>query len=156
MTWQPPFEHALAHTDKQIMFVVPWLYFGGADIGTLLRAFLSTLSRPLTSYPRTGLMHMVELYAMAGYRVTVVCTLSKIPEGVELRPWILQFTHDVHILPSTVRARDMPRYLVHLIRSRGIEEVILSNSQLVYEMLPALVEQVPHLRWIDVSARAGT
>lgn len=95
-------------------------------------------------------MHMVELYARAGYRVTVVCTLNKVPEGIELRPWIMQYTHDVHILPSIVRAHDMPRYLVNLIRTRGIHEVIFSNSQLVYEMLPALVEQVPHIKWIDV------
>ncbi|GAA5865674.1 hypothetical protein JCM3774_004960 [Rhodotorula dairenensis] len=128
VSWDVPFTQALAHTDKQIMFIVPWLYLGGADI---------------------GLLHMVELYALAGYRVTVVCTLSKVPDGIELRPWVLQYTHDVHVLPSTVRAHDMPRYLVHLVRSRGVEEVILSNSQLVYEMLPALAEQVPHVKWID-------
>ncbi|KAG0664992.1 hypothetical protein C6P46_000618 [Rhodotorula mucilaginosa] len=126
--WDAPFSQALAHTDRQMMFIVPWLYFGGADI---------------------GLLHMVELYAQAGYRVTVVCTLSKVPDGLQLRPWVLQYTHDVHVLPSTVRARDMPRYLVHLIRSRGVQEVIFSNSQLIYEMLPALVEQVPHVKWID-------
>jgi hypothetical protein len=31
--WAPPFESGLAFTDKQVMFVVPWLYMGGADIG---------------------------------------------------------------------------------------------------------------------------
>lgn len=33
--WDAPFSQALAHTDRQIMFIVPWLYFGGADIGEL-------------------------------------------------------------------------------------------------------------------------
>ncbi|GAA5833949.1 hypothetical protein JCM11251_003572 [Rhodosporidiobolus azoricus] len=126
--WEPPFESGLAYTDKQIMFVVPWLYMGGADIGAL---------------------HMIQLYASAGYRVTVLCTLFKDPEGLELRPHVLQFTHDVHILPSFLRAHDFPRYFKHLIRSRGIRQVVLSNSQLTYEMLPALVEQMPDVEFID-------
>ncbi|GAA5991359.1 hypothetical protein JCM11641_007562 [Rhodosporidiobolus odoratus] len=128
VTWEPPFETALAYTDKQIMFVIPWLYMGGADIGAL---------------------HMVQLYALAGYRVTVVCTLYKVPDGIELRPYILQFTHDVHILPSFLRAHDFPRYFKHLIESRGVKQVVLSNSQLVYEMLPALTEQMPDVDFID-------
>jgi hypothetical protein len=33
--WDAPFSQALAHTDRQMMFIVPWLYFGGADIGEL-------------------------------------------------------------------------------------------------------------------------
>lgn len=155
--WDAPFRQALAHTDRQIMFIVPWLYFGGADIGepTLPpdRPRMQVILSLTRTKRRAGLLHMVELYAQAGYRVTVVCTLSKVPDGLQLRPWVLQYTHDVHVLPSTVRARDMPRYLVHLIRSRGIQEVIFSNSQLIYEMLPALVEQVPHVKWIDVSFR---
>ncbi|GAA6000357.1 hypothetical protein JCM10207_007977 [Rhodosporidiobolus poonsookiae] len=128
VTWQEPFEHALARTDKQIMFVVPWLYMGGADIGA---------------------MHMIQLYALAGYRVTVVCTLHKVPDGVELRPHVLQYTHDLHILPSFLRAHDFPRYIKHLLRSRGIKQVIMSNSQLFYEMLPALAEQMPDVEVID-------
>ncbi|GAA5858500.1 hypothetical protein JCM8547_007334 [Rhodosporidiobolus lusitaniae] len=128
VNWQPPFESALAHTDRQIMFVVPWLYMGGADIGAL---------------------HMIQLYASAGYRVTVLCTLFKDPEGIELRPEVLKYTHDVHILPSFLRMNDFPRYFKHLVRSRGIKQVVLSNSQLTYEMLPALVEQMPDVDFID-------
>lgn len=154
--WDAPFSQALAHTDRQIMFIAPWLYFGGADIGKSTLALIIRVCRvvvPILIRTTTiaGLLHMVELYAQAGYRVTVVCTLSKVPDGLQLRPWVLQYTHDVHVLPSTVRAHDMPRYLVHLIRSRGVQEVIFSNSQLIYEMLPALVEQVPRVKWIDVS-----
>ncbi|GAA6031660.1 hypothetical protein JCM8097_001920 [Rhodosporidiobolus ruineniae] len=126
--WEPPFETALASTDKQIMFVIPWLYMGGADIGAL---------------------HMIQLYALAGYRVTVLCTLFKVPEGIELRPYVLQYTHDVHILPSFLRAHDFPRYFKHLVTSRGIKQVVLSNSQLTYEMLPALVEQMPDVEFMD-------
>jgi len=93
---------------------------------------------------------MIQLYALAGYRVTVVCTLSKFPEGVELRPFALQYTHDIHVLPSFLRPHDFPRYLKHLVESRGVRQVIMSNSQLAYEMLPALAEHMPDVEWIDV------
>jgi len=93
---------------------------------------------------------MIQLYALAGYRVTVVCTLSKVPEGIELRPFALQYTHDIHILPTFLRMHDFPRYIKYLVDSRGIRQVILSNSQLAYEMLPALAEQMPDVEWIDV------
>lgn len=85
--------------------------------------------------------------------MTVICTLFKNPEGLELRPFVLMWTHDVHVLPSFLRANDMPRYLAYLIKSRGIDQVIISNSQLLYELLPALTEQLPHVRFIDVRPR---
>ncbi|BGP68917.1 hypothetical protein NBRC10513v2_002253 [Rhodotorula toruloides] len=128
VSWNPPFEQALAHTDKQILFVIPWLWMGGADIGAL---------------------HMIQLYAAAGYRVTVACTLNQHPESVELRPYVLQYTHDVHILPSFLHVHDFPRYIKHLVRSRGIRQALVSHSQLLYELLPALVEQMPDVEWID-------
>ena len=127
--WDPPFPNKIDHASKSIMFVLPWLYIGGADIGAL---------------------HMVQLFAEAGYRVTVVCTLYKNPQGIELRPLVMQWTHDIHILPSFLRAHDFPRYIKYLIESRGIEDVVLSNSQLMYELLPALTEQLPHVKFIDV------
>ncbi|GAA5890091.1 hypothetical protein JCM5296_004767 [Sporobolomyces johnsonii] len=126
--WDAPFETHLARFEKTIMFVVPWLYVGGADVGA---------------------MHQIQLYAEKGYRVTVVCTLYRNPQGIELRPQVLQFTHDVHVLPSFLRAADIPRYIKYLIDTRGIEEVVFSNSQLIYEMLPALTEQMPHVKFID-------
>ncbi|SGY17708.1 BQ5605_C015g07867 [Microbotryum silenes-dioicae] len=126
--WDAPFESHLARFTKAVMFVVPWLYIGGADIGAL---------------------HQIQLFAERGYRVTVVCTLYKNPEGLELRPAVLQFTHDVHVVPSFLRANDIPRYIKYLVQSRGIDEIIMSNSQLFYEMLPALAEQMPHVKMID-------
>jgi hypothetical protein len=36
------------------------------------------------------------------------------------------------------------------VESRGVKEVILSNSQYLYEALPALAEQMPKVKFIDV------
>ncbi|SGY50981.1 BQ5605_C001g00946 [Microbotryum silenes-dioicae] len=132
IVWDQPFESNLATSDKSIMFVIPWLYLGGADVGAV---------------------RMIRLYAEKGYRVTVVCTLFDPPAGIELRPEALQWTHDVHVLPSFLRARDFPRYFKYLVESRGINQIVLSNSQLTYEMMPALVEQMPDVEFIDVSRK---
>jgi len=94
---------------------------------------------------------MIQLYAEAGYRVSLILTLSKVPDGIELLPQVLQYTHDVHLIPSFLRAHDFPRYFKHIVESRGAKQVILSNSQLTYEMLPALTEQMPDVEFIDVS-----
>ncbi|GAA5886968.1 hypothetical protein JCM6882_009401 [Rhodosporidiobolus microsporus] len=126
--WDAPFDTHLARFKKSIMFVIPWLYVGGADVGAL---------------------HQIQLFAEQGYRVTVVCTLYRNPQGLELRPQVLQYTHDVHVLPSFLRAADIPRYFKYLVDTRGIEEIVMSNSQLIYEMLPALTEQMPHVKFID-------
>lgn len=128
VSWLPPYDSTIQRNGKAIMFVLPWLYIGGADIGAL---------------------HMIQLYAEAGYRVTVVCTLHKKPAGIELRPFVLQYTHDVHILPSFLRANDFPRYIKHLLVSRNIDQVITSNSQYLYELLPALSDELPHIQFID-------
>ncbi|GAA5985541.1 hypothetical protein JCM10908_007018 [Rhodotorula pacifica] len=126
--WDAPFENHLAHVEKSIMFIVPWLYIGGADIGAL---------------------HQIQVYAERGYRVTVVCTLYRAPAGLELRPRVMQYTHDIHVVPSYLNAADIPRYIKYLLNSRGIDTVVLSNAQLAYELLPALTEQVPHVKFID-------
>ncbi|GAA5991934.1 hypothetical protein JCM5350_005825 [Sporobolomyces pararoseus] len=128
VSWEMPYESALARTDRAVVFVVPWLYVGGADIGAL---------------------HMIQKYAEAGYRVSLILTLSRVPDGIELLPQVLQYTHDVHLIPSFLRAHDFPRYFKHIVESRGAKQVVLSNSQLTYELLPALTEQMPDVEFID-------
>lgn len=46
MVWDMPFQSRLSTEGKSIMFIVPWLYVGGADIGA---------------------MRMIQLYVEAGY-----------------------------------------------------------------------------------------
>ena len=128
LSWNSPFHNDIISSSPAIMVIVPWMYMGGADIGAL---------------------RMVQVFANAGYRVTVVCTLYHPPEGVELRSKFMQWTHDIHILPAFLRARDFPRYLKYLVNSRHVKSILMSNSQLGYEILPALREQIPHVAIID-------
>lgn len=46
ISWELPYQGALDHSRKAIMFVVPWLYAGDADIAAL---------------------HMIQLFVEAGY-----------------------------------------------------------------------------------------
>jgi glycosyltransferase involved in cell wall biosynthesis len=129
-TWQHPFTNAIADTSSQgsILVIVPWLYMGGADIGAL---------------------RQIETLTKQGFRVTVVCTLYKAPEGLDLRPDMMQWTHDIHVLPSFLRAAEFPRYIVYLAKTRQAKTVFMSNSMLAYEMLPALREQLPDAVFVD-------
>ena len=88
--------------------LLPWMYESGAG---------------------TGALWQVEALVRAGWRVTVVSALHDPPGSVALRPHFMRLTHDVHVLPSMLRAVDMPRYLVYLCRSRAVDAVLISNAQ---------------------------
>ncbi|KAM0750280.1 UDP-Glycosyltransferase/glycogen phosphorylase [Meredithblackwellia eburnea MCA 4105] len=127
-TWTAPFQQLLAQHEKTILFVLPWVAFGGADRAAL---------------------NMLRMYAAEGYRVTVLATFHEPPVSISLRPYFLQYTHDFHIMPTFLRIQDMPRFIKHIVESRGIEEVLILGSMLMYEMLPALTQQLPYVRFID-------
>ena len=110
------------------MIVQGWLLVGGSELG-----FLDILRK----------------FAEAGFRVTMVFTRFKYPEGVALRPRVAQYTHDIHFMPAFLRMHDFPRYIKYLINSRGVDTVFMSNSVLIYEILPSLAELTPQTSWID-------
>ncbi|GAA5892766.1 hypothetical protein JCM6882_000575 [Rhodosporidiobolus microsporus] len=89
------------------------------------------------------------IFAKKGYRVTVLATLYRPADGLDLRPQFLQWSHDVHVLPAYVRPSDAPAYIKNLIVSRGIKEVLFSQSTMFYELLPVLAEKLPQVNFID-------
>lgn len=110
------------------MIIQAWLLIGGSEY---------------------GMLNILRRLALAGYRVTMVLTNVQHPEGFALRPQVAEYTHDIHFLPAFLRTVDWPRYIKHLLDSRGISTVLFSNSLFVYELLPAFVEECPLVRWID-------
>lgn len=129
MTWKPPFDNPLPHpTGKSIMIIQGWLLVGGSE---------------------GGMLEILRHFAERGYRVTMVLTRFKYPEGMALFSQVSQYTNDIHTMPAFLRMSDFPRYIKYLIDSRGVESVLMSNSQLIYEILPALVEETPGVSWID-------
>ena len=130
LTFEIPFVNDLPDTAKtsSILLVVPWFALGGADIGAL---------------------RIIETLTHAGHRVTVICTLYDPPASLELVPLVMQWTHDIHVLPSFLRPVDFPRYIKYLVRSRHINTALFSNAMFIYELLPSLREQLPHVAFVD-------
>lgn len=128
ITWHTPVRNNLALPGKSIMIIQGSMVLGGSELGCL---------------------HILRHLALAGYRVTMVFTRLKYPDGQALRPQILQYTNDVQVLPAFLRMNDFPRYLTYLIRTRGVDVALISNSQLLYEILPAMAEMNPSVKWVD-------
>jgi glycosyltransferase involved in cell wall biosynthesis len=124
-----PFENRLEHeaNHRKILFLIPWMITGGAD--------------------RVNLDWVRGLLGQ-GYRVSVCATLSA------QHNWLHEFTAltpDVFILPHFLHLSDFPRFLVYLIRSRGIDTVIVSNCTLGYQLLPYLRCACPGVSFVDLS-----
>lgn len=124
-----PFDNQLAVGTEghRILVLIPWMVTGGADKVNLdwIRALVSR-----------------------GYQVTICATLRArhdwLPEFAALTP-------DIFILPNFLHAADFPRFIVYLMRSRGIDTVLVSNSTLGYMLLPYLRASCPTVAFVDLS-----
>ncbi len=122
------FENRLRLEDGQqrLLVVTPHLALGGSDKFTL--DLISQLA----------LRH--------SYKVTVATTLSA---KHEWRHRYESLTPDVFTLDSFLTLRYYPGFLAYLIRSRGIDSVLITHSQLGYQLLPYLRSQCPQIRCYD-------
>jgi glycosyltransferase involved in cell wall biosynthesis/GT2 family glycosyltransferase len=112
-----PFENRLAHwrNVKRLLMIVPHFEIGGAD-----KFNLDLIGR---------------LQADHGYQVTVAATL---PGKHPWRRCFEELTPDVFTLSTFLPPADYPRFIEYLIKSRGCDAVLISNSQLGYQLLPFL------------------
>ena len=110
----------------RILLIVPWLTVGGADRVNL------ALIRQLTQ---------------RGFRFSVVATLPGVHE------WRLLFeelTPDVVTLHPMIAPEQQLAFIRDLIRSRGIQIVLISASQFGYVALPYLRFHCPDVTFIDL------
>jgi glycosyltransferase involved in cell wall biosynthesis len=118
---------AKSTTTKRILMIVPWLIVGGAE--------------------RVNL-NLISYLTQKGFEVSIVTTLIR-----QQHPWLSEFerfTPDVFILDLFLRLPEFPRFIVYLIRSRGIDTVIISNSYLGYQLLPFLRSHCPGTVFVDL------
>jgi glycosyltransferase involved in cell wall biosynthesis len=116
---QPP------HTIERLLVIVPWMTVGGAD------RFNLDLAAQLTA---------------RGWSVSV----AALAQGDQ--SWMPAFTAvtpDVFVLPDFVRLSDYPRFLVHLIESRQINLVMVTNAELGYRLLPYLRARCDDVTFVD-------
>lgn len=110
---------------KRVLLLVPWLEIGGADKFNL---------------------DLISELSSRGYQFTVVTTLRG------QHAWLDKFTQltpDVFCMHQFLNYGDYPRFIDYLIRSREIDAVIVSNSELAYGLIPFLRARHPHLGILD-------
>ena len=128
LTAPSSFENCLGteNSARRLLILVPHLALGGAD------KFVLDL--------------MSELIKKHRYEVTIAATLA----GPQ--PWRHHYealTPDVFTLATFLRFGDFPRFLAYLIRSRAVESVLVTHSELGYRVLPYLRAQFPGVRFYD-------
>jgi len=117
---------------------VPWLDVGGAD--RLNLDAMQTLTRH-------------------GYECTIVTTLRNDTGLRNHTAWLSRFTAvtpDVFCLHTFLNASDHPRFISHLIESRQIDTVFVSNSDLGYALLPYLRARHPSVGILDYTHSVET
>ena len=125
---QLKFENRLSRCPgtQRVLMIVPHLALGGSDQVTL-----DVISA---------------LVAKHDCEVTVATTL---PGTHAWRHRFEALTPDVFTLDTFLRLRDYPRFLAYLIRSRNIDSVLVTHSQMGYQLLPYLRAECPGLRCYD-------
>ena len=125
---RPGFENRLggAPEIQRVLIIVPHLAIGGSD-----QVVLDLISALVSEHR---------------YEVTVATTIPG------THPWRHRFealTPDVFTLDTFLGLRDYPRFLAYLIRSRGVDSVLVTHSQLGYQLLPYLRAECPDVRCYD-------
>lgn len=117
---------AANRSGRRILFLIPWMVTGGADIVNL---------------------NLVEGLTAKGHDVTICATL------VSDHCWeheFSRFTPDIFILPNFLHPSDYPRFLAYLIQSRKIDTVVLTQSTIGYYLLPYLRAVSPGIAFVDL------
>ena len=116
----------LLHKDRpRLLLIAPWLRWGGADQFNL---------------------DLVHGLIGRGWNVSIAAT------GNDDHAWLPLFaaaTPDIFILQRFLRLVDYPRFLRYLIASRQVDAVLVSNSDLGYQLLPYLRAHFPALPLLD-------
>ena len=120
-----PWANTLQKKKPRVLLVLPWFTIGGAD--------------------QFNLAAIAQLLAK-GWEVSIATTLKGDHSWL---PAFSRLTPDIFILHHFLRLVDYPRFLRYLIRSRQIDVVMVSNSELGYLLLPYLRATCPDVAFVD-------
>lgn len=108
-----------------LLLIVPWLEMGGAD------KFNLDLLRQLRQ---------------RGWQVLIATTLPS------THPWLARFarySQDIFLFDQQRRMADYPAFLRELIQTRGVDVVLIANSELGYLLLPYLRAECSDVTFAD-------
>lgn len=125
VTLELPFANPLAKAKPRLLLVVAWADVGGTDRFNL---------------------DLLDQLAERGWETTVVTTL---PSPDRWREEYLRRTPDLFLMHRFLRAADHPRFLRYLVESRQPDVVVVSHSELGYQLLPALRAWHPAAVYVD-------
>ena len=124
----PPFENKVGKREgvKRLLMIVPHLELGGAD--------------------KFNLDLIQCLQESHGYEVTVVTTRAG------THPWrhcFEQLTPDVFTLDTFLPLAAYPTFIAYLIRSRDPDAVLITSSEMGYQLVPFLRAECPGPAFLD-------
>lgn len=111
---------------RRVMILLPWMVEGGAD--------------------RVNI-DLIEGLVASGADLTVCATLEA---DHRWQHKFAELTPDIFILPNFLSLSDIPRFILYLIASRGIDTVLIAGSTLSYQLLPYLRSAAPNTAFLDI------
>ena len=119
------FEENLKKETKNILFIVPWAVFGGADDFNL--SFIKKLKEKK-------------------YKVTLIFTES---HEYVLRPKFEEYADEIFDLSTFLNKKDWPAFIHYIIKTRNVDLIFQCNSMYGYHIIPWLKYQFPKLPIVD-------
>lgn len=110
---------------KRILFIVPWFVVGGADIFTL---------------------NLIKGLRNNGYEISVVTTKKC---DYILRQKVEQFVDEYFDLTTYLKEKDWASFIYHIIKSRKIQCVFITNTFFGYYVLPWLKYYFKEIPFVD-------
>lgn len=115
---------ALRRARPSVLYLAPWITFGGSDKGTL-----------------DWLRHLPH----DRFRLYLHTTQ---PSDNPLLGDAESLADEAWCLPDLMTGADMPQFVVNFVATRNVDVVHVMNSRLGYDLLPTLKSAYPHLRTV--------
>lgn len=112
----------------KILFALPWLVMGGAD---------------------TVMLQLIETLNSHGFQSTVCTTVKPSADMGDSTSQYERLTREIYHLPSSLKPEKWKEFLFYVIESRKIDILFLAGSSYVYDLLPEIKQQFPHLKIFD-------
>ncbi|MBX3086531.1 MAG: glycosyltransferase [Anaerolineae bacterium] len=91
-------------------------------------------------------LDLIRIMSQRGYRFTVVTTK---PSEQQWYEEFTMLTPDVFCLDIFINMADYPRFLSYLVESRGLDTILIANSEAGYLLVPYLQAMYPELAFLD-------